>query len=270
MASIVFFHAHPDDESIATGGTMAGLAADGHEVVLVVATGGEHGEAPPDLAGGETLADRRRVETERSAALLGASALHWLDYHDSGMTGWSQNDDPRAFVRADLDEAARRLADILIAHQATVLTCYDWHGNYGHPDHVKVHHVGHRAAALAGTPIVYEATMNRDHIVRLMKMAREAGDSLRRPNGDDAEFDPNDTDDGNPFGLAETELTTAIDVRAFIDVKRASMASHASQIGDSSFFLQMPPEQFAMAFGTEWYRRVGAPSGIQESRLAGL
>lgn len=274
MASLVFLHAHPDDESIATGGTMAMLAARGHRVILVVATGGEHGEAPDDLAAGETLADRRRVETQRSAELLGVAAVHWLPYHDSGMTGWAQNDDPRAFVRADLDEAASYLAEILRTEDASVFTCYDWHGNYGHPDHVKVHQVGHRAAALAGTPTVYEATMNRDHVARLMALAREMDQPLRRDSAEgqeeQPEFDPNDTDDGNPFGLAEDELTTAIDVRAFIDIKRASMASHASQISDSSFFLKMPPEQFAMAFGTEWYRRVGAPAGIHEDTLAGL
>jgi len=270
MTTAVFFHAHPDDESIATGGTMAKLAAAGHRVVLVCATGGEHGEQPADLAEGESLGDRRRVETERSAAVLGTAHVHWLGYHDSGMTGWAQNDDPRAFVRAEVDDAAARLADVLRREGASILTCYDWHGNYGHPDHVMVHRVGHRAAALAGTPFVYEATMNRDHIVRLVAMAREAGQSIPGSDGESREFDPNDTDDGNPFGLAESEITTVIDVKEFIELKRASMASHASQISDSSFFLQMPPEQFAMAFGTEWYRRVGAPAGIHEDGLAGL
>ena len=267
MASVVFLHAHPDDESIATGGTMAKLAADGHRVVLVLATGGEHGEQPPDLGVGESVADRRRVETERSAELLGVASVRWLGYHDSGMTGWVQNDDPRALARADVDEAAGRLAEILRAEDAAVFVCYDWHGNYGHPDHVMVHRIGHRAAALAVTPAVYEATMSRDHIARMIKAAREAG-LTAGPR--DEEFDPNDTDDGNPFGLADDELTTSIDVTQFIESKRASMASHASQISDSSLFLQMPAEQFAVAFGTEWYRRFGAPAGISEYGLAGL
>jgi LmbE family N-acetylglucosaminyl deacetylase len=259
MATFVFFHAHPDDESIATGGSMAKYAAAGHRVVLVVATNGEHGEAPDDLTPGESLADRRRAETLRSAEVLGVSAVHWLGYQDSGMHGWEQNGNDRSFHQADVDEAALRLAGILQAEQADLLTTYDWHGNYGHPDHVKVHHVGHRAAVMAGTPNVYEATMNRDHLERLLEAARQAGLEL-----DEA----GETDDGNEFGTPEADLTTAVDVSAFVDRKRESMACHASQITDSSFFLQMPPEAFLEAFGTEWYIRRGAPAGIHEHELA--
>jgi len=267
MATLVFFHAHPDDESIATGGTMAKYADAGHHVILVVATNGEHGEAPTDLGAEESLAARRRVETDRSAAILGVEAVHWLGYEDSGMHGWEQNGNPQCFHLADTNEAAQRLARILTDVGADVLVAYDWHGNYGHPDHVKVHHVGHRAAVLAGTPHVYEVTMNRDHILRLMAESRSRGDNP--PGGED--FDPNAAaDDGNPFGMAESELTTAIDVSPFIERKRASMASHASQISDSSFFLQMPPEAFLRAFGTEWYIRQGATPGIHEFDLAGL
>ena len=91
MGTLVCFHAHPDDESIGTGGTLARAKAEGHRTVLVVATNGDHGEVPADLAPGETLVDRRRVETERSAAVLGIDRLVWLDYTDSGMTGWGQD-----------------------------------------------------------------------------------------------------------------------------------------------------------------------------------
>jgi LmbE family N-acetylglucosaminyl deacetylase len=268
MATLVCFHAHPDDESIATGGTMARAASEGHRVVLVLATGGEHGEVPADLQPGETLADRRRTETEASAAVLGIHAVHWLGYVDSGMTGWEQNGHTESFWQAPVEEAAERFAAILRAEQADVVTVYDWHGNYGHPDHVQVHRVGHRAAELAGTAHVYEATMNRDHIAKLMAMAREAG----TPIGDDSgqEFDPNDTDDGNPFGMAESELTTAVDIGDFIEVKRESIRCHASQVTDSSFFMQMPPDIFKLSFGTEWYIRTGAPAGIHETWLAGL
>jgi LmbE family N-acetylglucosaminyl deacetylase len=155
MATLVCFHAHPDDESIATGGVMAKYAAEGHRVVLVVATGGEHGEVPPDLAPGETLAQRRWAETEQSAAVLGLAAVYWLGYEDSGMHGWEQNGNPASFNNADVDEAAGRLAEILRAEGADVLTAYDEHGNYGHPDHIAVHRVGHRAAQLAGATEVY-------------------------------------------------------------------------------------------------------------------
>ena len=262
MATLVCFHAHPDDECISTGGTMARAASLGHRVVLVVATGGEYGESPADLLEGESLADRRRVETLASAERLGVHRVEFLGYTDSGMTGWEQNTNAGAFCNAPVEEAGARLAAILTEEQASTLTIYDWHGNYGHPDHIAVHRVGRRAAELASTPNVYEATMNRDAVVRFMDAAKQAGQEV--------DFDPNQTDDGNPFGMSENELTTSIDVVQFIDAKRNAMKAHASQITDSSFFLQMPPEGFAAAFGTEWFIRVGAPGGISESWLAGL
>ena len=262
MATLVCFHAHPDDESIATGGTMARAAAEGHRVVLVVATGGEFGETPPDLTHPETLADRRAAETDRSAQALDIAKVHRLGYRDSGMTGWEQNASPDAFMNIPTETAAQALAVILRAEDATVVTIYDWHGNYGHPDHVAVHRVGRRAAELASVPNVYEATMNRDRVMQFMEAARA--------DGLEVEFDPNDTDDGNPFGMPEADLTTAVDVSAYVAAKRSSMTCHASQITDSSFFLQMPPEAFSSAFGTEWFIRVAAPPGITESWLAGL
>jgi LmbE family N-acetylglucosaminyl deacetylase len=266
MATLLCFHAHPDDEAITTGGTMSRAAAEGHRVVLVVATGGEFGETPDNLTDGETLAQRRAKETAVSAAALGAHAVHFLGYSDSGMTGWEQNQLPEAFTNAPLDEAAQRLADILHAEQVDVLTHYDWHGNYGHPDHIKVHQVGKRAAEIAGTPHVYQATMNRDHMARLMEVARANGMDIPDFGDDDA---PN-TDDGNPFGMAEADLTTAIDVSEFVANKRAAMRAHASQITDGSFFLEMPDEIFTMSFGTEWFIRQGATAGIAEYWLTGL
>ncbi len=262
MATLVLFHAHPDDEAIATGGTAARAAAEGHRVVLVVATGGEHGEVPDDLAPGETLADRRRAETDASAAALGIQRVAWLGYEDSGMTGWDQNGHHMSFHQAPLAEAAERLAAILREESAEVLTTYDWHGGYGHPDHVKVHEVGHAAASLAGTPRLYEATMNRDEIARFMAEAQANGAAP------DDTFDPNGPmDDGNPMGTPEAELTTRVDVSAYVVAKRTSIRAHRSQITDSGFFSSMPDEQFALAFGSEWFIRVGAPAGIHEDWL---
>ncbi len=256
MGTLVCFHAHPDDEAIATGGSMARAAEEGHRVVLVIATNGDHGEVPDDLAPGETLVDRRRAETARSAEILGIHRVAWLGYTDSGMTGWDQNDHEHSFHQAPLDEAAERLAAILREESCDVLTTYDWHGGYGHPDHIKVHHVGHRAAVLAGTPSVFESTMNRDALARMMADAPGSGP--------DDDFDPNGpSDDGNPFGTPEAELTHAVDVTPWIDRKRASIAAHNSQVSDSSFFLQMPPEVFAVAFGTEWFMKKGAEPGLR-------
>jgi LmbE family N-acetylglucosaminyl deacetylase len=267
VATAVFFHAHPDDEAITTGGTMARAAAEGHRVVLVVATDGRHGEVPDDLGPDETLVDRRRVELQRSADALGVASIRWLGYQDSGMAGWPQNDDPAAFCQADLDEAAGRLAAILTEEAAAVLTTYDWHGNYGHPDHLKVHTVGHRAAELAGTAQVYEATVNRDAVFRLMAMAREEaearGETIDLPDLDD-------TDDGEPLGMPESTLTTAVDVAPYLALKRSSIRAHASQVTDTSFFLTMPDEVFAAGFGTEWFIHEGEPAGVHETWLAGL
>jgi LmbE family N-acetylglucosaminyl deacetylase len=268
VATLVCFHAHPDDEAITTSGTMAKAAAAGHRVVLVIATGGEYGEVPDDLAPGESLVDRRRAETMRSAENIGVARVAWLGYEDSGMKGWEQNANPGSFVQADNEEAAARLATILTEEAADTVTVYDWHGNYGHPDHVKVHTVGHRGADLAGTPHVYEATFNHDAFIRMIGAAREAGMDIGPPDSTD---DPDSwTDDGEPMGMPEAEITTAVDVRTVIGVKRASLACHRSQITDTSFFLAMPEEWFTQSFGTEWFIRKGATPGIHEDALAGL
>ena len=262
MGTLVCFHAHPDDESISTGGTLARASAEGHRVVVVIATNGEYGEVPGDLADGETLVDRRRAETARSAAALGVHRVAWLGYKDSGMTGWDQNSDPESFLQAPVEEAATKLADILREEHADVLTVYDWHGNYGHPDHIKVNIVGHRAAEMVGVDRVFEATMNRDHIIRMVEAAREAGALF----GED--FDPNaGADDGNPLGMLESELTHAVDVSAYLTAKRESLRAHRSQITDTSFFLEMPDEAFDQSFGTEWFILKGAEPGLRPGWL---
>lgn len=259
MATLVFFHAHPDDEAIATGGSMAKYAAEGHRVVLVVATKGEHGEvAEGFLAPGEALWERRVAETHASAGILGVARVEFLGYTDSGMAGTPTNDAPGSFWSADTDEAAGRLAALLDEERAAVLVAYDENGNYGHPDHIKVHRVGVRAAELAGTPKVYEVTVNRDHLKRLL--AAMPAD-VRPPDG---EVDPAFID---TLGVTEDRLTTCVDVRAFAGHKRRAMAAHASQIGDTSFFLTMPEDVFRESFGYEWYIRRGAPPGLAEHDL---
>jgi LmbE family N-acetylglucosaminyl deacetylase len=252
MATIVTFHAHPDDEVIATGGTIARAADAGHRVVLVVATGGEHGEVPDDLVGGlDALAERRRAETEAAAAELGIHRIEWLGYRDSGMTGWEANDHPDSFHRAEVAAAARRLASLLAEEDADVLTIYDWHGNYGHPDHVQVHRVGVAAAGLVSGLRVLEATINRDDLAAMIRDAGERGVTL---DADDQDFDPHGpADDGNPMGMPEAELTLGVDVAPWLARKRAALRCHRSQVTDTSLFLQMPEDLFARAFGTEWF-----------------
>jgi LmbE family N-acetylglucosaminyl deacetylase len=249
MATAVFFHAHPDDEAIATAGTMAKMAAAGHRVVLVTATRGELGEVPDGLLDqGETLEQRRALELAAACAVLGVARHEYLGYGDSGMEGEDTNNAPGCFWQADVEEAATRLAAILRAENAEVLTAYDEHGNYGHPDHVQVHRVGLRAGELAETPGVFMATVNRDHLLRLLESADGAtllATQDERPSVD-------------TLGEPEERITTAVDVSAFLDQKRRAMESHASQISETSFFLSMPAEAFAAVWGTEWYIRVGA------------
>ncbi|HET7399432.1 MAG TPA: PIG-L family deacetylase [Intrasporangium sp.] len=255
MATVVFVHAHPDDEASQSAGSMARAVAEGHRVVLVYATHGEHGEAPDDLAQGETVADRRRLEAARSAEVIGTHRVVWLGYADSGMTGWAQNDHERSFARADLDEAAGRLADVLREESADVVVGYDWHGGYGHPDHVKVHHVTHRAAELAATPRVLESTMNRDVMRAQFLAARAAGAEI--------DWDPDGPmDDGNPMGTPEAELHWACDVTAYIGVKRAALAAHASQVTDVGAMLSIPEDGFAIAFGVEHYLEPARAPGM--------
>jgi LmbE family N-acetylglucosaminyl deacetylase len=254
MDTLVCFHAHPDDESIATGGVMAKAAAEGRRVVLVLGTRGELGEVDDGfLDPGETLRDRRVKEVAASAETLGVARVEYLGYIDSGMMGLPTNDDPACFWQADLDEAAGRLAAILADEAPVVLTVYDDHGGYGHPDHIQVHRVGVRAAELAGVDHVYEATMNRDAMRRSFEARRE---EMAEAFGDQ---EPPPLDGPDAFGTPEELITHAVDVAEFAPAKRASMRCHASQISEDDFFLAMPDEIFVEAFGTEWFMHRGHP-----------
>ena len=264
MATLVSFHAHPDDESISCGGVLRKAFEDGHRVVLVVATRGEQGEVDEGfLADGETLADRRVAETQASAAIIGVRRLEFLGYVDSGMMGTPANDAPGSFWSTPVDDAAQKLAAILQEEQAAALTCYDNHGGYGHPDHIQVHRVGIRAAALAGTPRVYQATINRDHVRRGMREFAEQAAAAR--------IEMPEATEQEEFGKPEKEITAAVDVSPYLEYKRQAMRAHASQISEHSFFLGMPEESFRYAFGTEWFIRDGQGPGITETDLlAGL
>lgn len=258
---MVTFHAHPDDECIGCGGVMRKAVEEGHRVVLVVATRGENGEVPEGFLGeGEQLWERRVIETHAAAEILGAARVEFLGYVDSGMMGTPTNDAPGSFWTAPVEDAARKLAAILTEENADVLTCYDDNGGYGHPDHIQVHRVGRRAAELAGTPRVYQNTINRDHIARGMQRFT-----------DDENAGPPEAVTEESFGKPESVITAAVDVTAYIRDKRRAMRAHASQISEQSFFLAMPDDAFAYAFGTEWFIRDGQGPGITETDLlAGL
>jgi LmbE family N-acetylglucosaminyl deacetylase len=255
-ATIVSFHAHPDDEAITVGGTLA-LAADaGHRVVLVFATRGDLGEvADGVLAPDEALGERREQEARDAAVVLGAARVEFLPFHDSGMAGEPTNDAPEAFAAADVEDAADRLASILREERADLLTVYDERGGYGHPDHVQVHVVGRRAAALAGTRRVYAATTSKEHFLSLReRLADQVPADLEQP-------DPDELD----LGVPEARITTTVDVTGALDRKQAAMAAHPSQIADDSFFLALPPDAFELVFGTEWFIRLDETPVVHET-----
>ncbi|MEO6501551.1 MAG: PIG-L family deacetylase [Jatrophihabitantaceae bacterium] len=243
---LVSFHAHPDDEALLTAGTLARAAAEGHRVVLVVATRGEAGLS--DAAPGGGLGDRRADELDASAAALGCAKVIRLDYPDSGM-----RNEHHGFASLPVDEPAERLAAILRAEQADAVTVYDRNGGYGHPDHVQVHRVGRRAAELAGTRLVLEATVNRGALVRALSLVRW---TRLLP----ADFSPDRLRDSYSDGAS---ITHRIDVRAFAGHKRRSMAAHASQAAGGSgprtlaFFLKLPGPLYRRVFGAEWFIEVG-------------
>jgi LmbE family N-acetylglucosaminyl deacetylase len=264
--TLVTFHAHPDDESLLTAGVMAIAAAEGHRVVLVVATAGEVGEAAEAYRDGNAadLGETRRRELARSAEILGVQRVAYLGYRDSGSARSEVPAEDGTFAAAPVEEAAERLAAILREEAADVLTTYDPNGGYGHPDHLRVHEVGARAAALAGTRVVLEATINRD----LMTMGVQLASSLGYEVPDD--FAPETLDH---WFMPAAELTHAVDVSAFLEQKRASMAAHESQSTTSgegtrsiAVFLSLPDEYFAMAFGTEWFIERGRPPAVAEGK----
>ncbi len=227
--------------------------------MVVYATNGDYGDVPQDLAVDESLGDRRRSEAECSAQVLGVARVAWLGYADSGMTGWTQNDQETSFHRADLDEAGAALSSILDEEDADDLVGYDWHGNYGHPDHVKVHPVTYRAAALARRrPRVMEMTLNRDLVREGINRAREINLDMDM----DMDMDVDAGDDGNPLGTPAAEIHWQVDVGDYLDRKRQAMQCHASQTSDIGAFLAMPPELFAALFSLEHYREHGRPNGM--------
>ncbi len=253
--TLVAFHAHPDDESLLTGGTLARAAAEGHRVVLVTATDGERGLAGAADGTGEDLGRLRRGELQRAAGCLGVHRVVHLGYADSGLH--PDPGDLDAFAVADPYDAARRLAEVLREEQADVLTVYDPNGGYGHPDHVRVHLVGSLAARLAGTPVVLEATVPAGAFRAVLRLLRAVGHLLGTPPplGDRQVF----SDRGR--------ITHRVRVGHHLLAKRAAMAAHASQRradGQGRVLDQMvrlPTPVFALAFGHEWFVEQRRPPG---------
>jgi LmbE family N-acetylglucosaminyl deacetylase len=248
MATLVAFHAHPDDEVILTGGTLAGAVAAGHRVVLVTATDGRMDDEP----------EIRMDELLSSAGILGVHRVECLDYADSGYGPIFYPDPPGRvrFARADIETAAQRLADILRDEDAQLLLSYQRNGGYGHRDHVQVHHVGKRAAELAATPRVLEVTMPRELLCRVSDLCRR----LRLPA-------PYDSDTVRTAYAPRATITHRIDVRRFARQKRDAFAAHRSQIGGGlnarlfGLLMLLPPQVFGLLLSHEWFVDPAAPQG---------
>jgi len=259
MGAVLFLHAHPDDEAIFTGGTIVRLHERAVRTVVVFATRGEQGESPA----GEVSADvgaHREEETRAAAAVLGVDEVAFLDYEDSGMAAAGAHG-PRSFWMADAVRAADEVAAIGERFGASAVVTYDEFGIYGHPDHVKVHDVGLRAAALLGIETAYEATVDREylHFVET-HLVVEAGVGERA-----AEYGPGRLGlAAAPLGMPTVAITTTVDVRAVLDVKRRAMAAHGSQIPETASALQLPSSAFAAVYGYEWYMRRG-PQGVLDT-----
>ena len=244
MATVIALHAHPDDEVLLTGGTLAMLAAAGHQVRIVFATDGSAGLAAQGRTG---LGATRVREAEAASAALGLFAPQWLGYADSG-------EDPArpigAFADADLDEAAGRLAVILRAHRADMLLVYDEAGGYGHPDHRQVHRVGLAAAREAGTPRVLQATVDRTALTRALSL-------LRLVPGLPAAFTSPRLTQGF---TAREHITHRLDVSAALEAKRNALAAHTSQSSGGgelrtlALLLRLPTPVLRRVLGREWFR----------------
>lgn len=253
MVTVVAFHAHPDDEVLLTGGTLARIAAAGHRVVIVVATDGHMGDAADPRAG------ERLAELRASAAELGAARVVHLGYADSGH-GPLLYPDPagrRRFARADVGEAAARLADLLREERAAVLIGYDAAGGYGHRDHVRVHEVGRRAAELATGVRVVAATRPREPVGSAIGAVRR----LRRFGGRNAWLEP-------ALYSPRRAITHRVDVRPFAARKQAALAAHASQLagpgrmaGVMTGLTRLPAPLFGLVLGREWFASDDGPPG---------
>ena len=247
--TVVFVHAHPDDEAIFTGGTIAALAAAGIRSVVVIATSGELGEVPHGIERA-SLRDLRRREASEACNLLGAERLVFLDHVDSGVDeGFGRP--LGAFVEVPVELVAGQIATILIDEGASAVVGYDDHGIYEHPDHVHAHRATVLAAQLAGVETTYFATVDREYLhfveSHLIHRADASIPSMR------------------PIGSSTVEISTVVAVHEHLERKQAAIAAHTSQIVDPFLGVQ---GSFADVYGYEWYLRHG-PAGPIDHVIAG-
>jgi LmbE family N-acetylglucosaminyl deacetylase len=246
VATVLAFHAHPDDEVLLTGGTLARLAAEGHRVVIVVACDGA-------IAAPNSRLDEFRA----SAAILGAARAEHLGYADSGHGPVLYPDPPGRvrFARADPAEAAGRLAALLREERADLLLSYDARGGYGHRDHIMVHEVGARAAAATGVRVL-EATVPREWAVRGVRVLRR----LRIVRYSMAE--------ARTAGSPRSAITHRVNVRRYAASKQAALAAHRTPVQGKGrtarlfrLLVRLPAPVFGLLSRREWFAEPGAAPG---------
>ncbi|MFE0737655.1 N-acetyl-1-D-myo-inositol-2-amino-2-deoxy-alpha-D-glucopyranoside deacetylase [Streptomyces sp. NPDC058855] len=282
---LLLVHAHPDDESINNGATMARYAAEGALVTLVTCTLGEEGEViPPGLAHlapdrEDRLGPHRAGELAAAMAELGVTDHRFLGgpgrFRDSGMMGVEQNERPGAFWNAPVDEAAPYLVEIVRETRPQVLVTYDPDGGYGHPDHIQAHRVAMRAADLAADP-AYRPDLGPAHTIakiywnRVPRPFLEAAFARLRAEGSafPAVADLSDV----PGVVDEDRVTTEIaGDPAYAARKTAAMAAHATQVAVDGPFFALSNDLGQPILTTEYYELVrgvsGAPAGERETDL---
>ncbi|WP_411102052.1 N-acetyl-1-D-myo-inositol-2-amino-2-deoxy-alpha-D-glucopyranoside deacetylase [Streptomyces sp. cmx-4-9] len=284
---LLLVHAHPDDESINNGVTMAKYAAEGVHVTLVTCTLGEEGEViPPALAHlaadrDDTLGAHRTAELADAMAELGVTDHRFLGgpgrFRDSGMMGAPQNDRPEAFWSADVDEAAAYLVEVVREVRPQVLVTYDPDGGYGHPDHIQAHRVAMRAAELAAEG-AYRRDLGDPHTIekiywnRVPRSVVEEGFAALRAPGAAAAFPALATPADVPGVVEDGRITTEIageDRHAA--AKAAAMRAHATQVAVAGSVFALSNDLAQPLLTREFYERVagppGAPAGGREHDL---
>ncbi|MEU2259845.1 N-acetyl-1-D-myo-inositol-2-amino-2-deoxy-alpha-D-glucopyranoside deacetylase [Streptomyces sp. NPDC019645] len=281
---LLLVHAHPDDESINNGATMARYAAEGALVTLVTCTLGEEGEViPPGLAhlaadADDTLGAHRSGELAAAMKELGVHDHRFLGgagrFRDSGMMGVPQNRRPGAFWGTPVDEAAPYLVEVIRDVRPQVLVTYDPQGGYGHPDHIQAHRVAMRAAELAADP-AFRGDLGAPHRIakiywnRVPRSAAEEG--FARLRAADVEFPGVADVDDIPGVVDDADVTAEIDGTGYAAQKAAAMRAHATQIAVDGPFFALSNDLGQPLFTTEYYQLVrgnpGAPDGGRERDL---
>jgi N-acetyl-1-D-myo-inositol-2-amino-2-deoxy-alpha-D-glucopyranoside deacetylase len=290
---VLLVHAHPDDETIGNGATMAKYVAQDARVTLVTCTRGEEGEVlVPALAHlaadqDDGLGEHREKEMADAMGALGVTDHRWLGgagrYRDSGMIGTPANERPDCFWRADLLEAADQLVPIIREVRPQVLVTYDQFGGYGHPDHIQAHRVATYAHALAGAPSYRPDLGEAWDIPKVYWTAMPESlfrEGLRRlrASGDATSFEGMDPEGELPPSFVADELISArIDGTAYVEQKMAAMRAHATQIAVDGPFFALSNNFGNQIWGLECYRLVrGTPgqvdpaTGAETDLFAGL